>query len=57
MKNEWEVRKWTEVVWTTLSRIMARNKKKRKEIEGIWNQGRIKSALFVSTKDKHIPTL
>lgn len=50
--REWEVRKWTPEVWVTLSRMEASNKKKHREVEGMWGQGRVRSALFVSSNAK-----
>lgn len=57
LKNEWEVRKWTQEVWMTRSRTMTSNKKKVREVEGTWGQRRVKPALFTSTNAKHISTM
>ena len=56
LKNEWEVRKWTQEVWMTRSRTVTSNKKKVREVEGTWGQ-RVKPGLSTSTNAKHISTM
>ena len=57
LKNEWEVRKWTQEVWMTGSRTVTSNKKKVREVEGTWSPRRVKPALFISTNAKHVSTM